>query len=128
MRELTLQELNETRPEEIRLDPTQGEWWTVRLEWLLMYEPQGTKELFLTNRKRLYQSLKLAVQRAFLQEMKLQHNKSLAPDQIREIVTSAIAPTDGEQKPPLPESLEEKIRAWAEDPPENSEDRKIGTM
>jgi hypothetical protein len=120
MAKMTLQQLNETRPEEIQLDPVESRWWNLRLEWLMTYEPKRTAELFLKSRRKLYQNLKLAVQRAVLYQARLQHNQDLSPDQIEEIVTSAVGPIDGEIQPRLSEDLEMRIRQWAQNPPENN--------
>lgn len=112
------------KPEDLIIDPLEfKEWWNPRLEYLLQYEPNRIGKLFRTNRKALYAELKLAVQKAFLYEEKVSENKNLAPDQIEEIVLNMVAPTEGEPKEPLPESLEFRIRAWAQDPPEAKKDR-----
>jgi hypothetical protein len=113
------------KAEDLKLYPVNFRtYWQGRLEYLLEYEPERTRELFLDNRKKLYQEMKRAVQKAVLYEDKLEKNPNLEKDQVQEIVLASICPTDGEPREPLSEHLEMRIRDWAEDPPEGLADKR----
>ncbi len=95
--------------------------WGARVNWLLTYKPKWTWEMFQTNRLELFQSLSTAVDNALTYAQKLKESGRLERDQRDELVLNVIAPTQASDYPdPLPENQELQIRAWAENPPEQT--------
>ena len=101
-------------------DPQNSPWWTMALEWLLENKPADAKAMFLSKTLLAYLDRKTAV--ASDREDRLL-KQGVAQDVAEEMVTAIIAPSDGpalmNPEPPerLPESLERKIQAWAENLP-----------
>lgn len=92
-------------------------FWMMRVEWLLEFEPQRIADLFKTNRKKLYRSIKEMVQMAMKSSERMRL-EGVDWDQREEILADMIAPTKEYHDLPerLPENLEAEIMEWAENP------------
>ena len=99
------------KPEEVK-KWAEDNWWDDHLEWLLENNPQLVRSLFEKDPERLAEHLSRVVKRAFTA-----FTTSNLPDReaANEAFEEVISPPGPENPPePLPEELEEKIRAWAE--------------
>ena len=85
-----------------------------RMNWVLQFEPQLTKEKRHNDPEGLKEELAKKAEQAAQYRRKLKAKGNLADDQIDEIVHNMIAPTEGNPPEPLPEEEELEIREWFE--------------
>jgi len=93
-------------------NPAMFPWWKAILERMLEKEPQAALDLW--RRRKLAAHLKAELERALSQFMFLQR-KGIEKEHARtQAFDTMIAPSDDLREPdPLPENLENQIRAWA---------------
>ena len=88
-------------------------WWRARIRYLLEFEPQETRRLFLSNKKELEERLTEKTRQAVALSKKLEN---LEPDRRQEIVLNLVAPHDQRPRNQLPETMQEQILEWSENP------------
>lgn len=110
---LTLEKLQQMNPEDLEVtNPPNTPYWSARVEYLLMYQPNLLKRLFLNNRTELYRMIEREVQKALITQMILERQGRSEIEAI-EAAIEQIAPNEGQPKRPLSQNLDWKIRNWA---------------